>query len=102
MIKIEWTTKEGIKKQEIKLDIERQATDFIKGLEEGEAKKIIVTKYPSKVHVAVIMWGGTIEEVKVFSSLENAVNYKAEKDIKWAQYLDYEGVRIFETNIERD
>jgi hypothetical protein len=100
MLKIEWFNDEGYEKQIIHLDSEREALEFLRGLEEGGAKKIIITKYPPKVFVSAMMWDGLIEEINVFRDLTKAETYKKESDKKWAHDSNYEGIYIFERIIE--
>jgi hypothetical protein len=47
------------------------------------------------VFVVIMLWGGTIEKVKVFRAKEQAQAFKEKMDVKWSQYLDYEGTNIF-------
>src|SRR3990172_8138840 len=99
-MKIEWVDRENGDRHEIQFENEKEATKFIRGLEDGNAKTIIITKNTKKVFITIMMWGGTLEEVKAFETREKADDYKGRKDKDYGQDSDYEGVQIFERFLE--
>ncbi|RMF91180.1 MAG: hypothetical protein D6733_01845 [Methanobacteriota archaeon] len=98
-MKIEWIDRNGGGIQEARLSSREDALKFIKGLEEGGAKNVII-KLPEKVYVTAMLWGGTLEEVKAFETREKAEDYKVRKDDEYGQHMGYEGVEIFERELE--
>ncbi len=52
-----------------------------------------------KIYVAVMMFGGLIEEVKAFAKKDAVERYRTAKNTEFKELVDFEGVQLFDVNL---